>query len=202
MLLTRKRKTKNPCPVCRLHLDLCLCNHIQKLDLQTKIFLIIHSKELRRTTNTGSLAIQALLNSEIQIRGIKNTPIDFSLLENKTYFPLFLFPSDDACELNQKLVSSIKKPILLIVPDGNWRQASKVHTRYPELKNIQRVRLSRKNISQLHLRKESIDHGMATLQAIAYALGIIEGQDIEDKLLDLYNLKLQRTLVGRGKLKK
>lgn len=198
----RKRKTKNPCATCRLHINLCLCDQIQKLILATRVCLIIHAKELKRTTNTGCLATHALVNSEVKIRGSKDDPVDLTSLENPNYFPLLFFPSENACELNQKLLNTITKPILLIVPDGSWRQASKVPTRHPPLKNIQHVMISAKNISQRHLRKETTKHGMATLQAIAYALGIIEGQDVENKLLNLYNLKLERTLIGRGQLKK
>ena len=44
-------------------------------------------------------------------------------------------------------------------------------------------------------------HGMATLQAIAHAMGIIEGDAVKDELLKLYNIKLERTLLGRGIVK-
>ena len=39
--------------------------------------------------------------------------------------------------------------------------------------------------------------GMATLQAIAYALGVIEGSSVQNELLKLYHLKLEKTLLGR-----
>jgi hypothetical protein len=41
---------------------------------------------------------------------------------------------------------------------------------------------------------------MATLQAIAYALGILEGEEVKQKLLELYRHKLEQTLRGRGRL--
>jgi hypothetical protein len=39
---------------------------------------------------------------------------------------------------------------------------------------------------------------MATLQAIAHALGVIEGDHVKAQLLQLYRTKLARSLAGRG----
>lgn len=197
----RKRKTKNPCQVCFLKPQLCICDLIPKLDLKTKISLIIHAKELKRTTNTGRLAMHALKNSEMYVRGLIHQPLNLTGLLNTEYETFLFYPSDEAIQLDQDFVKKYSKPIQLIVPDGNWRQASKVHHRHPELKDIKRVMIGTKNISTLHMRAEIKEEGMATLQAIAFALGIIEGQAVKDQLLNLYDAKLRRTLFGRGLLK-
>jgi hypothetical protein len=39
---------------------------------------------------------------------------------------------------------------------------------------------------------------MATLQAIAEALGVIHGSEVRDQLMNLYNAKLKNTLIGRA----
>lgn len=199
-ILNRKRKTKDPCPNCFLHLDLCLCSLIPILYLKTKISLVIHHKELKRTSNTGQLALKSLPNSTIRVRGVKETPLELGDLLTDEYETLLLFPSSDAELLTPELAQSIKKKIQIIVPDGNWRQASKVNTRYKELANIKRVKVARVGTDPYHLRAETTQDGMATLQAIAYALGAIEGEEVQNQLLKLYDEKLVRTLVGRGKL--
>ena len=51
-----------------------------------------------------------------------------------------------------------------------------------------------------HLRAESSPEGMATLQAIACAMSIIEGVEVGQKLMSLYEAKLQNTLIGRGQI--
>ena len=194
----RQRKTKDPCPGCFLHQSLCLCSEIPKLQLRTRICLVIHRKELKRTTNTGQLALRALPNSEMKVRGTIDDQLDLTSALDPNYFPLLFYPSENAIELTPDYIAKIHKPILLIVPDGNWRQASKVNTRHPELKNIPRVMIRAKNLEDQHLRQESTDYGMATLQAIAYALGATDGEFVQNELLKLYHLKLQRTLIGRG----
>jgi hypothetical protein len=39
---------------------------------------------------------------------------------------------------------------------------------------------------------------MSTLEAIARAVGIIESREAESQLLELYRVKLSRTIEGRG----
>lgn len=199
MTLLRKRKTKDPCLECGLHKERCICTLIPSLELRTRVCLIIHHRELKRTTNTGRLAIKSLINSEMRVRGLKDQPaLDLNDLLTSNYRSVLFFPSDDARELDENFVKESPLPIQLIVPDGNWRQASKVNTRHTELKDLERVKISTANPSSLHMRVEHFEEGMATLQAIAYALGPIEGARVRDQLLSLYEAKLKNTLTGRG----
>lgn len=195
-----KRKTQDPCEACFLHKDRCLCGLIPKINLRTKLSLVIHHREMKRTTNTGLLATKALTNSDVLVRGQIGAPLDFSTILIGGYRPVLFFPSKDAIELDSQFVNQSPQPIQLIVPDGNWRQASKIHYRHQELRDIPRVMVKQPGNDTLFMRAESKSEGMATLQAVAYALGVIEGPDIQSQLLRLYQLKLERTLQGRGQL--
>jgi DTW domain-containing protein YfiP len=198
MTLERKRKTKDPCPVCFLNKSRCVCAFIPKLSLKTRLCLVVHAKELKRTTNTGRLAVTALTNSEMRIRGVEDSPVDLSDLLVPEYRTVLFYPSDDALELNAEFVKADPRPIQLIVPDGNWRQASKVHYRHHELANVPRVMIKDANKSAHHMRAETTAEGMATLQAIAEAIGIIEGAEAKQALMGLYQAKLKATLEGRS----
>jgi DTW domain-containing protein len=195
-----KRKTQDPCEICFLHRTRCICASIPCLRLGTKLSLIIHHRELKRTTNTGMLAVRALPNSQVIIRGRSEEATDLRpLLETPNYQSVLLYPSQDAVVLTPELVEKSPLPLQLIVPDGNWRQASKVHYRHSELKGLTRVMVAGDNTDRYHLRAESRPDGMATLQAIAHAMGVIEGEAVKSALLRLYSLKLTQTLSGRGK---
>jgi DTW domain-containing protein YfiP len=135
----------------------------------------------------------------MRVRGFERTRLDLSDLLSPNYRTFLFYPSDDALELDQNLVMQSELPIQLIVPDGSWRQAFKVHSRHPELKDIPRVMISTPNTSKYHIRNETNEYGMATLQAIALALGIIEGTEVKEKLMRLYQAKLEQTLLSRGK---
>jgi len=193
-----QRKTQAPCSGCFLHKDRCLCDEIPCLDLNSKLTLIIHTRELKRTTNTGQLALRALKNSDHYVRGLIDEPLNFTQILDPEYQSVLFFPAEDASLLTPEWASQWKKPIQLLVPDGNWRQASKVFLRHPEVKILPRVMVKPTTLQTHFLRKETKPEGLSTLQAIALAFGALEGPDVEKKLMTLYELKLQRTLEGRG----
>jgi DTW domain-containing protein len=43
---------------------------------------------------------------------------------------------------------------------------------------------------------------MATLQAVAHALGVIEGDSVRRELMKLYYAKMERILIARGILRR
>ena len=163
--------------------------------------LIFHVNELKRSSNTGRLALRALVNSEMRVRGETKEALDLSDLLTDRYRTFLFYPSDDAVELNNELVAQDRRPIQLIVPDGSWRQAGKVQFRHHELKDVLRVKIGTPDISKFHLRAQHRPEGMATLQAVAHALGVIEGDLVKAQLMKLYQAKVERTLIGRGLLR-
>jgi DTW domain-containing protein YfiP len=169
-----------------------------RLDLNTRICLIIHVNELKRSSNTGRLALRALVNSEMRVRGEARETLDLRDLLTRRYRTFLFYPSVDAVELNHELVAQDPTPIQLLVPDGTWGQASKVLYRHHELKDVPRVRISAPNLSEFHLRFQHKPEGMATLEAIAHGLGVIEGEPVKAQLMKLYRAKVERTLRGRG----
>jgi DTW domain-containing protein YfiP len=196
--LTRPRK---PCPLCAASRTLCLCDAVPRIELQTKIALIIHHRELSRNSNTGLLALRALVNSEMRIRGEGREALDLQELLTPHYRSFLFFPSADAVELDRTLVAQERRPIQLIVPDGTWRQAKKILSRHPELKELPRVKISKPDLATFQLRAQSRPERMTTLQAIAHGLGVIEGDPVRAQLMKLYDTKIERTLIARGILR-
>jgi DTW domain-containing protein YfiP len=193
-----QRTVNEPCEICGASRTACLCDVVPRIDLRTKVCLVIHHRELSRNSNTGLLAIRALVNSEVRVRGEQREALDLKDLITSQYRSFLFYPSGDAVELNQALVMQEATPIQLLVPDGTWRQARKIHSRHRELRDLPRVKISTPNQSIFQLRAQSKPERMATLQAIAHGLGIIEGDLVRSQLMDLYHAKIKRTLKGRG----
>jgi DTW domain-containing protein YfiP len=82
----------------------------------------------------------------------------------------------------------------LVVPDGSWRQARKMGRREPVLKRMQWVRLPDGLVSNYRLRRQPVSGGVATIEAIAMALGILDGPAGEQHLNDALDLLVTRTL--------
>jgi DTW domain-containing protein len=192
------RSIKYPCPVCAAARESCLCAALPRIELATKVCLVIHHRELTRSSNTGLLAARALVNSEVRVRGADRETLDLKNLVMPQYRTFMLYPSRDALDLDYALAVNDARPIQLIVPDGTWRQARKLHSRHAELNDIARVQVNVPGDSGFQLRAQSQPGRMATLQAIAHALGVIEGSWVRDQLMKLYHAKVERTLIGRG----
>jgi DTW domain-containing protein len=178
-----------------------MCDAVARIEVRTRICLVIHHRELSRSSNTGLLALKALANSEMRIRGEGRETLDLKDLLTPQYRTFLFYPADDAIELDQALVEQEPTPIQLIVPDGTWRQARKLHSRHAELQAVPRVKISAPSHATFQLRAQSRPEGMATLHAIACALGVIEGDAVKTQLMKLYEAKITRTLIGRGILR-
>ena len=193
--MTRRARTVIRCVHCRIHTDLCFCGEIHPISTRTRVLLVLHRLEDRKSTNTGRLATKCLLNSEVLLRGQLSGLDEEPRIDPATQ-PLVLFPQEGAIPLTEYQGS--KRPITLVVPDGNWRQASKVRARIPALANVPVVSLPPGPPSIYRLRKEVTEGALSTMEAIARALGILEGPDAQEALERVFRILVERTLWSRG----
>jgi DTW domain-containing protein YfiP len=179
---------------------LCICAHAPELALATHVTVLMHWREVAKTTNTGRLIRLVSTNSQVQIRGDRRIPFDARTLLSPERQPLLLFPTQDAILLTPEFTHQFERPIHLIVPDGNWNQARKVATRETALKGVPRVTLPPGPPSRYALRRSPQDGHLATLEAIARAIGILEGAETQTRIEEFLDLMIERVLWSRGKL--
>ena len=199
--MSRRNNAASRCWRCRMHSSLCVCSLIPRLPTRTRLVLVMHRAEDRKPTNTGRLAAEAMPDSRVIVRGDKHDPQDDVAWDEGTR-PLFLFPHEDAVPLaTLATVAGDDRPVTLIVPDGNWRQASKVRNRVPGLRALPCVSLPVGEPSVYRLRSEAHPFGLATVEAIARSLRLLEGDagpEIERALLLVFRTMVERTLWSRG----
>jgi len=159
----------------------------------------MHVAEEVLTTNTARLAAQALPNSEIRIRGRKERMSTAGLIENGRK-SLLLYPSPSARELTPDLVAGLSGPVTLIVPDGSWSQTRRTVRREPGLAGIPQIKLPPGPPSEYRLRAQPSDDSLCTLEAVARALGVLEGRVVQQRLETLLRVMVERTLWSRGML--
>jgi DTW domain-containing protein YfiP len=177
-----------------MHGSLCVCSLIPRVETRTRLLLVIHRFEARKPSNTGRLAAECLPNSEVVVRGHADAPSTPLAIDPESQ-PVFLFPHEDAVPLADFVGSG---PVTLIVPDGTWRQAFKVRQRMPELRDVPCVSLPHDAPSIYRLRAEAHGHGLATIEAIARAMGILEGVHARRALEHVFRAMVERTLWSRG----
>jgi DTW domain-containing protein YfiP len=161
----------------------------------------MHTNEEVLTTNTARLAAKALTNSEIRIRGRKDSRMRTDGLIEPGRTSLLLYPSPIATELTPEFVAQIALPINLIVPDGSWPQTTRFVRRESSLKGIQHVKLAPGPLSEYRLRTQRDTQNLCTLEAIARAIGALESIDAQHSLEVLLRVLVERTLWSRGKIK-
>jgi DTW domain-containing protein len=214
--LNRRDNRAARCIRCRLHAALCMCVLLPRIETQTRLLLVVHRTEWQKPSNTGCLGAACLVNSEVIVRGtspakrlpggprkpLRNTEPEAPSLDREQTQVVILYPAADAVSLEHLApeLRADRRPVTLVVPDGNWRQASKVRQRVPWLQGVPCAVLPSAGPSHYRLRTESYPHGLATLEAIARAFGILESPDVQVALERVFAAMVERTLWARGQI--
>ena len=188
------------CQRCALHEYLCVCEDLEAIHTRCRVSILMHIKEFAKTSNSGRVLHLALKNSEIRIRGQKERPMQTTDLELSEYRNVVLFPSESAVKLSSAWLSEDPRPVHLIVPDGNWRQAKRMLKREPLLKRLPQVCLPDGLPSKYRLRSHPDPKRVATFEAVARALGILESPTTQKKLEYIFDMAVERALWTRGRL--
>jgi DTW domain-containing protein YfiP len=158
----------------------------------------MHRRECAKPTATGPLALAVLANSELRIQGHREQPLDFRDLDTAGRRTLLLYPGEEAPVLSRAFLAGDTRPVNLVVPDGSWRQAARMGKRLPGLEHAAMVRLPEGAKTGWGIRRENQTEGLATFEAIARALGIIESADVQESMEEFFHLMVARTLQARG----
>src|SRR5436190_7667849 len=192
-----------------MHRTLCICALLPRLETRTRVVLVVHQLEADKSTNTGLLAARCLTNSAVVYRGRAPDGTDASTRDPRTIARpafsdaagaqhLMLYPHPSATPL--AAWAGRTEPIVLVVPAGTWRQAARTRARLaPDPREIPCVSLPASN-SGRRMRTASTPQRMATLEAVARALGILDGPQVEGALLRVYRIMTERTLWSNGRL--
>lgn len=186
------------CARCVLHVPLCMCAEIQPLALATRVVVFRHRKEVHKPTNSGRLVSLAIDQGELRLFGERGIELDTRGLADPARRTVLLYPSTGSSLLTRDSTDS--RPVTLVVPDSDWRRAQKLATREARLSGIERVHLPDGPPSMYRLRRHPDPRFLATFEAIARALGILEGPDVQARLEHMFRLMVERTLYSRGQI--
>jgi DTW domain-containing protein len=189
----------NRCLNCRVNTHFCVCEHIKPFSIKTNVSLVVHVRELKLTSNTAQFAEKMLPDkAQIVIRGRMNEVFDPAPILGREGRALFLYPHEDALELNTEFKEKYPGTYHLIIPDGNWQQARKVRQREAGFSTLAAVKLPPGITSQYGLRKALHPEWVSTYEAMAHALGILEGEEVTEKLMTFFRLWVKSTERARS----
>ncbi|MBL8027109.1 MAG: DTW domain-containing protein [Fibrobacteres bacterium] len=182
----KPEKSIKYCQVCLLHKEICICEIIEKISLQTRITLILPQKELLRITNTGRLTSLCLTNHRIIEKKGTGTNYKPEEIRSDDYVNMILYP-DAGQQLTKTFIEKLSKPVNLIVPDGTWRQTRKIFRTEKILHSITQVSLPKEDNDFNFVRKPQNDFYFSTFEAVIRALRIIEDEEVYKKLKNVLN---------------
>jgi DTW domain-containing protein YfiP len=180
------------CPRCYLLTALCLCDEVPQVLTRTEFLVIRHNKEKEKSTNTVRMAALALPRCRVLTYGAPGQPFDASVLSGPDTWLLFPDappPAPDA-----------PPPQRLVVLDGSWAQARRMVQRVPELRRLPGLALPPPAPHTRRLRRPPHPEGMSTLEAMAGAVALLEGDELARPLYELHELMIERVLAARGRL--
>ncbi|WP_437741806.1 tRNA-uridine aminocarboxypropyltransferase [Sorangium sp. So ce302] len=185
------------CRGCGLPQAMCLCGALPRLPVRTRVVLLTHRIERTRSTNTGRLVARLLEGAEVRVRGEIEPRPRPPLPEGRR---LVLFPSPEARTLTPDDAGG--EPVVLLVPDGNWNQARRVVHRDADARGAEPVTLPEGAPSRYGLRRAPHEGALSTLEAVARALGLLEGPAIERRMIEAFDVWVHRATRVRltGKL--
>jgi len=144
------------------------------------IYLLTHSRELKRKTNTGVLVQQTLATqcSVFEWRRKQPNPTLMQHIQNESV--ALLYPHADSVTLKQQQVLKFDSYILI---DATWQEAQKMYNHSPYLHDLSKVVLKPNLASIYTLRRNQKTSGLCTSECVSALLNLY-GQTTQANILD------------------
>jgi len=150
----------------------CVCESIEPVANRTGIIVLQHPRERFHAIGTVRIARLGLQNVRVEqcSQWADSSVIQEQLPERSA----LLYPTANARELSSLPIE--EHPRHLIVLDGTWFHAKKIYDAHQWLHHLPHVSLTPSEPSRYRIRPEPRRSYVATLEAIVYALRVIEPQ--------------------------
>ena len=177
------------CKRCLIVERWCICADLPTVTTRTELVIVRHERESWKSTGTARIASLAMPGLQpLEYR--EDAEPARSQLEAVAPGSHLLFPTEGSAPF-----SEVKRLVLL---DGTWRQTRKMYTRLPSLHAVPRLTLPEKDTRVLRLRDSKFEAGRSTLEALAEAVALLEGEAVAAPLFALHSLYVERVFRARG----
>lgn len=188
---------KKNCPKCALTQRFCICLQLHRNSNSIPVHFLVHIKEFSKSSNSARLASLCVENTKIFLYGVYHQPMEWEKLLVGTN-PMILFPAttlklEDAC-------AKVPYPDPLIIPDGNWSQASKMAYKlkrlFPHLPFVTFPYNGENSVYRL--REHPNPAYLSTFESMAMSLRVFQGQESYQKHMENFHIFVKNSLHMRG----
>ena len=191
----RRATLAHRCPRCRINTHWCFCEHIKTVESDVRVSIVMHHTERWLTSNTAHFASLVLPSCEIIERGVLDSPIPEDIFSCPDTDYLYLFPTEDSLPIRE--FAKTKKTVHLVVPDGSWSKAKKIHKRENIFKAMPKYHLIDVGTSNYQLRKSPGENFLCTYEVVANASEALDNSVVKDQMLEVFDVFVKRVLMSR-----
>jgi DTW domain-containing protein YfiP len=145
--------------------------------------IVRHYLERHRSSNTGALAASALANCELVDHGGIEGPARLPVLDGAWV----LYPIGEPTVARPE-----PPPRTLVVLDATWSQARRMYRKLDALRGLPTLHLPVAPMPAARLRTSPGPGRVSTIEAIARALRLLEGEDVAAFLEELFTQAVER----------
>ena len=172
------------CFKCFKPISTCLCDYTKELDTGVKFVLLMHPKEAKRQrTGTGNLAHICLKDSEIIVGldFLQNRRLT-QLLEDKSYFPVLMYPGEQAWTAKKEgLKETIgNRKLLVLILDATWFCSRKMIEHNPFFLEMPRLSFFGEYRSIFTFKHEPKPEYISTIECCYYLIKELQTIDFVD----------------------
>ncbi len=180
------------CQRCWILEAYCICAALPIVTTCTEVLVVRHERESWKSTGTARIAALAMPKMRVLEFGEHSEPAKSMLSAEVNPGTHLLFPSEQTETWNREAVTR------LVILDGTWRQTRRMFTKLPSLRDAPKLALPQKSTKVLRLRESKFEAGRSTLEAIAEAIELLEGEAVAAPLHALHADYVERVFRARG----
>ena len=180
------------CQRCWILESHCICASVPAVVTRTEVLVVRHDRESFKSTGTARIAALALQNLRILSFGENSEPARTELPAEMGPGTHLLFPTEESAPWDGSAVTR------LVVLDGTWRQTRRMFSKLTSMHSAPRLALPEKATKVLRLRDSKFEAGRSTLEAIAEAIALLEGEAVAAPLHALHAHYVERVFRARG----
>ena len=197
--MARRKSSRPRCPVCGLHLELCMCPQTPVRDLSTAFIVVQHNRERNKPTSTGRIAA-ATLRAPVIYYGAQDEPLDTRPFEDPDTDYYVLFPAEGAAEVDAATTAPAPgRRRCFVILDGTWHQCSRMARRAPVIEAMPHLTLPPGSPSRWGVRTPPNPAALCTYEAATRLVEVLHGAEAAAPMHEFFAELSARMLGMRGR---